>query len=174
MSAFFVVLQGLMYFLHRYAYEYEVAHGADTLQMDLIKSNYFTPPIIILQTVMKEVRHRSLPLYSRLKALTTTDERKVWVFYNEFRSDYYRVREDDETPNDWNDRGVRKAAEWYNTHLTLAHPIGRGLRGRTPANVPAASGVLGGWLCPSQTGGGRFQGGRFVRLSEGRAFVIAY
>lgn len=73
-------------YLHRYAYEYEVVHGADTLQMDLIESNYFTPPIIILQTVMEEVRHRTLPLHSRLKALTTSDERKVWVFYNEFRS----------------------------------------------------------------------------------------
>jgi exosome complex exonuclease DIS3/RRP44 len=76
----------LMCFLHRYAYKYEVVHDAYPLQMDLIESNFFTPPIIILQTVMEEVRHRSLPLYSRLKALTTTDERKVWVFYNEFRS----------------------------------------------------------------------------------------
>ncbi|KAG1772254.1 hypothetical protein EV702DRAFT_1181336 [Suillus placidus] len=41
-------------------------------QMDLIESNFFTPPIIILQTVMGE-------------ALTTTDEWKVWVFYNKFR-----------------------------------------------------------------------------------------
>ncbi|KAG1885376.1 hypothetical protein F4604DRAFT_1918066 [Suillus subluteus] len=31
-------------------------------QMDLIESNYFTPPTIIRQTVMEEVRHRSLPL----------------------------------------------------------------------------------------------------------------
>lgn len=55
-------------------------------QMDLIESNYFTTPIIVLQTVMEEVRHRSLALYSRLKALTTTGEQKIWVFYNEFRS----------------------------------------------------------------------------------------
>jgi len=73
-------------FLHKYAHECEVVYYAETLQMDLIESNYFTPPIIILQTVLEEVRHRSLPLYSRLKALTTTDEQKVWVFYNEFRS----------------------------------------------------------------------------------------
>ncbi|KAG2063668.1 RNB-domain-containing protein [Suillus decipiens] len=102
-------------------------------QMDLIESNYFTPPIIILQTVMEEVRHRSLPLYSRLKALTTTDERKVWVFYNEFRSETAIVREDNETPNDRNDRGIRKAAEWYNSHLTLAHPP---IRGRPNLALP--------------------------------------
>ena len=55
-------------------------------QMDLMESSLFTPPIILLQTVLEEVRHRSLPLYSRLKALMKMDEKRVWVFYNEFRS----------------------------------------------------------------------------------------
>jgi exosome complex exonuclease DIS3/RRP44 len=45
-------------------------------KMDLIESNYFMTPIIVLQTVMEEVRHRSLALYSRLKALTTMGEHK--------------------------------------------------------------------------------------------------
>lgn len=54
--------------------------------MDLVESNLFTPPIILLQTVMEEVRHRSLPLYNRLKALTKMDDKRIWVFYNEYRS----------------------------------------------------------------------------------------
>ena len=54
--------------------------------MDLVESNLFTPPIILLQTVIEEVRHRSLPLYNRLKALTKMDEKQIWTFYNEFRS----------------------------------------------------------------------------------------
>jgi exosome complex exonuclease DIS3/RRP44 len=54
--------------------------------MDLIESPLFTPPIILLQTVMEEVRHRSLPLYNRLKALTKMDDKKMWIFYNEYRS----------------------------------------------------------------------------------------
>src|ERR1700734_4475323 len=49
-------------------------------------SNLFTPPIILLQTVIEEVRHRSLPLYNRLKAVIKTEEKRVWVFYNEYRS----------------------------------------------------------------------------------------
>ncbi|KAF9219211.1 RNB-domain-containing protein [Gyrodon lividus] len=97
-------------------------------QMDLIESASFVSPIILLQTVMEEVRHRSLPLYSRLKALLKADDKKVWVFYNEFRSETAIVREEDETPNDRNDRGIRKAVEWYNTHITLAHPPVRGQR----------------------------------------------
>ncbi|KAG1859384.1 hypothetical protein C8R48DRAFT_774721 [Suillus tomentosus] len=121
-----------------------LSHSGDTTHKDFPTGHYILPdtnvfladklnqiqllhaPIIILHTVMEEVRHRSLPLYIRLKALTTTDERKVWVFNNEFRSETAIVREDDETPNDRNDRGIRKAAEWYNAHLPLAHPPTRG------------------------------------------------
>jgi exosome complex exonuclease DIS3/RRP44 len=56
------------------------------LQMDLMESSYFKTPIILLQTVLEEVRHRSLPLYNRLKALMKLDEKRTWMFYNEFRS----------------------------------------------------------------------------------------
>ncbi|EIW76973.1 RNB-domain-containing protein [Coniophora puteana RWD-64-598 SS2] len=91
-------------------------------QMDLIESPLFTPPIIVLQTVMEEVRHLSLPLYNRLKALIKTDDKDVWVFYNEYRSETAIVREPDETPNDRNDRGIRKATSWYNDHVKRTHP----------------------------------------------------
>lgn len=91
--------------------------------MDLIESSLFTPPIILLQTVLEEVRHRSLPLYNRLKALVKADDKQTWIFYNEFRSyvplsSYMRVsltcpfretavvREEDESPNDRNDRST--------------------------------------------------------------------
>ncbi|KAF8839454.1 RNB-domain-containing protein [Paxillus ammoniavirescens] len=97
-------------------------------QMDLIESPSFSVPIILLQTVMDEVRHRSLPLYNRLKALLKADDKKAWVFYNEFRSETAIVREECETPNDRNDRGIRKGAEWYNVHISLAHPPVRGQR----------------------------------------------
>jgi exosome complex exonuclease DIS3/RRP44 len=55
-------------------------------QMDLLESDLFTPPIILLQTVIEEVRHRSLPLYNRLKTLIKVEEKQIWVFYNEYRS----------------------------------------------------------------------------------------
>jgi exosome complex exonuclease DIS3/RRP44 len=97
-------------------------------QMDLMESHLFTPPIILLQTVIEEVRHRSLPLYNRLKAVVKTEEKRVWIFYNEYRSlvghgytlvrtpyiadspffifrETAIIRQDDESPNDRNDRG---------------------------------------------------------------------
>ncbi|KAI0791122.1 RNB-domain-containing protein [Abortiporus biennis] len=90
-------------------------------QMDLIESPAFNPPIILLQTVLEEVRHRSFPLYKRLGALVKADDKRIWVFYNELCSDTAVVRNEDETPNDRNDRGIRKATAWYNTHISLSH-----------------------------------------------------
>ncbi|KAJ3726993.1 RNB-domain-containing protein [Lentinula raphanica] len=95
-------------------------------QMDLLESNSFNPPIILLQTVIEEVRHRSLPLYNRLKALTKAEDKRIWVFYNEYRSETAIIREENETPNDRNDRGIRVATAWYNTHISLTRPPIRG------------------------------------------------
>ncbi|KAI0341128.1 RNB-domain-containing protein [Trametopsis cervina] len=95
-------------------------------QMDLLESALFTPPVIILQTVLEEVRHRSLPLYNRLKALLKTDGKRIWVFYNEFRVETAVVREEEESPNDRNDRSIRKSTAWYNSHISLARPPVRG------------------------------------------------
>ncbi|KAJ3865942.1 hypothetical protein EV359DRAFT_72131 [Lentinula novae-zelandiae] len=93
--------------------------------MDLIESSLFNPPMILLQTVLEEVRHRSLPLYNRLKALTKSEDKQIWVLYNEYRSETAIVREENETPNDRNDRGIRTAAAWYNTlrgQKQMPHP----------------------------------------------------
>ncbi|KAJ6627006.1 hypothetical protein B0H10DRAFT_2173887 [Mycena sp. CBHHK59/15] len=103
-------------------------------QMDLMESALFTPPIILLQTVMEEVRHRSLPLYNRLKALVRMDDKRVWVFYNEYRSETAIIRDDNESPNDRNDRGIRKATEWYNTHIGLSRLV---IRGQPKPKLPS-------------------------------------
>ncbi|KAJ2933461.1 hypothetical protein H1R20_g3629, partial [Candolleomyces eurysporus] len=95
-------------------------------QMDLLESSLFRPPIILLQTVVEEVRHRSLPLYNRLKALMAMDDKSIWTFYNEYRSETAVVRDENETPNDRNDRGIRKATAWYKDHLQLNNPPVRG------------------------------------------------
>ena len=111
--------------------------------MDLMESDAFHPPTILLQTVLEEVRHRSLPLYSRLKALTKAEDKNIWIFYNEFRECasenqtfkdkslfYLRTliretaigRQEGESPNDRNDRSIRRAAAWYATHMQEIHP----------------------------------------------------
>lgn len=73
-------------FLHQVRLPISTLHSLMARQMDLIEHSSFSPPIILLQTVMDEVRHRSLPLHNRLKALLKMDEKRVWVFYNEYSS----------------------------------------------------------------------------------------
>ncbi|THV04768.1 RNB-domain-containing protein [Dendrothele bispora CBS 962.96] len=104
-------------------------------QMDLLESDRFRSPMILLQTVLEEVRHRSLPLYNRLKALTKSEDKRIWTFYNEYRSETAIVREEDETPNDRNDRGIRIATAWYNTHISLTRPPIRGQTKNAPPTV---------------------------------------
>lgn len=85
-------------------------------QMDVLENPAFTN-VVVLQTVLDEVRNRSLPLANRLRALLTDPDRKMWQFFNDFHADTAIVRDAHETPNDRNDRAIRRAAAWYAQHL---------------------------------------------------------
>lgn len=73
--------------------------------------------VIILQTVLEEIKNRSLPLYNRLMALTRSDQKRFCLFFNEFRAETFVRRNQGETINDRNDRAVRSAVAWYIQHL---------------------------------------------------------
>ncbi|KAI1621260.1 hypothetical protein EDD37DRAFT_581308 [Exophiala viscosa] len=85
--------------------------------MDLFEEAAHFHDVIILQTVLEELKNRSLPLYNRLMALTRSEEKRFYLFFNEFRSETAVRRDEGETINDRNDRAVRRAAAWYTTHL---------------------------------------------------------
>lgn len=85
--------------------------------MDLFEHASAFYDVIVLQVVLEELRGRSLPLYNRLVALTKSDEKRFYVFFNEFRLETYVVRDPGESVNDRNDRAVRKAVRWYAEHL---------------------------------------------------------
>lgn len=109
--------------------------------MDLVESPQFEAPLVILQTVLDEVRHRSLPLHNRLKALLCADDKRAFVFYNEylqcviitiscflfspFLRDTAVTHIGEESPNDMNDRGLHSPSKLYlesdrfhNSHTT--------------------------------------------------------
>ena len=88
--------------------------------MDLFEIETAFHDVIVLQTVLEEVKNRSLPLYHRLIALTKNEGKRFYVFFNEFRQETHVARDAGETINDRNDHAVRKAVEWYNQHLTEA------------------------------------------------------
>lgn len=91
--------------------------------------------VIILQTVLEELRNRSLPLYNRLVGLTKSEEKRFYVFFNDFRLETYVVRESGESINDRNDRAVRRAVQWYAEHLAKAVKDAGGKAKKVPAVV---------------------------------------
>ena len=88
--------------------------------MDLFEQTSAFYDVVILQTVLEELRNRSLPLYNRLIGLTKSEDKRFYVFFNEFRLETHVIREQGETINDRNDRAVRQAVKWYGEHLQQA------------------------------------------------------
>lgn len=85
--------------------------------MDLFEQTSSFYDVIILQTVLEELRNRSLPLYNRLVSLTKSEDKRFYVFFNDFRLETFVHRDANETVNDRNDRAVRLAVKWYGEHL---------------------------------------------------------
>lgn len=88
--------------------------------MDLFEQKSEFYDVIVLQTVLEELRNRSLPLYNRVIGLTRSENKHFYVFFNDFRLETYVVRGKGETINDRNDRAVRRAVSWYGEHLQQA------------------------------------------------------
>ena len=88
--------------------------------MDLFEAENTVQDVIVLQTVLEEVKNRSLPLYHRLVALTKNEDKRFYVFFNDFRLETYVNRDPGESINDRNDRAVRRACTWYSEHLQQA------------------------------------------------------
>ena len=88
--------------------------------MDLLEDATNFHDVIVLQTVLEELKARSLPLCNRLMALTKSEDKRFYLFFNEFRSETSIRREEGESVNDRNDRAVRQAAKWYSEHLAAA------------------------------------------------------
>ncbi|GAB1299143.1 Exosome complex exonuclease RRP44 [Apodemus speciosus] len=80
--------------------------------------------VIVLQTVLQEVRNRSAPIYKRIRDVTNNQEKHFYTFTNEHHKETYIEQEQGENANDRNDRAIRVAAKWYNEHLrqTPAEP----------------------------------------------------
>jgi exosome complex exonuclease DIS3/RRP44 len=85
--------------------------------MDLFEHTGAFYDVIILQTVLEELKNQSLPLYNRLLSLIKTDEKRFYLFFNEFRLETHVRRGQNESINDRNDRAVRAVAKWYSEHL---------------------------------------------------------
>ena len=69
--------------------------------------------VIVLQTVLKEVKHLNLSVYQRLKALLGREDKSFIFFPNEVASATRVEQGAGESPNDANDRAIREASLYY-------------------------------------------------------------
>uniref|UniRef100_A0A7S4N145 Ribosomal RNA-processing protein 44 n=1 Tax=Guillardia theta TaxID=55529 RepID=A0A7S4N145_GUITH len=89
-------------------------------QMDFLEvttSEGVLSNVILLQTVLSEVKHRNLAMYKRLKGMAQAHGRRVFVFANEHHNDTFVKELPGESPNDCNDRAIRVAAAWFQRQL---------------------------------------------------------
>lgn len=94
-----------------------VLHQIDLLERPVLRD------VVILQTVLDEVRHNKMSVHKRLRALIDDPSRRFHVFCNEFHRDTFARREAGETPNDRNDRAIRVATAWYAAQLSDAASV---------------------------------------------------
>ncbi|NXU58083.1 RRP44 exonuclease, partial [Turnix velox] len=86
-------------------------HQIDILEDPVIKN------VIVLQTVLQEVKNRSAPVYKRIRDVIQNPEKHFYSFTNEHHRETYVEQKRGETSNDRNDRAIRVAVKWYNEHL---------------------------------------------------------
>eukprot|EP00315_Gephyrocapsa_oceanica_P053826 CAMPEP_0185498356 /NCGR_PEP_ID=MMETSP1366-20130426/19620_1 /TAXON_ID=38817 /ORGANISM="Gephyrocapsa oceanica, Strain RCC1303" /LENGTH=393 /DNA_ID=CAMNT_0028107519 /DNA_START=31 /DNA_END=1212 /DNA_ORIENTATION=+ len=94
-----------------------VLHQIDLLERASVRD------VIVLQTVVDEVRHNKVSVHKRLRALIDDASRRFIVFSNEFHRETYTQREPGESPNDRNDRAIRVATAWYAAQLDGAAQV---------------------------------------------------
>ncbi|XP_075971510.1 exosome complex exonuclease RRP44-like protein Dis3 [Anticarsia gemmatalis] len=93
-------------------------------QMDVLEEDALTN-VIILQTVLEEVKHQNSAIFQRLLEIINNKKRKFFSFVNEHHKDTYVERNPGEKQNDRNDRAIRKASAWYESHLSINTPVGK-------------------------------------------------
>lgn len=89
-------------------------HHLDVLETDLFSD------VVILQTVLDEVKGNSAAVYRRIRSLIAQPSKRFFVFSNEHRKETFVEKIAGESDNDRNDRCIRRSASWYQEHLKAA------------------------------------------------------
>ncbi|KAL4186407.1 hypothetical protein AMTRI_Chr09g13970 [Amborella trichopoda] len=85
-------------------------------QIDLLE-NAAISGVVVLSVVLDEVKNKNLAVYNRLRTLCGNPAKKFFVFSNEHHKDTYVKAMVGESPNDRNDRAIRVATQWYQSHF---------------------------------------------------------
>lgn len=88
-------------------------------QIDVLEENAIKD-VIVLYTVMDEIKHKSSAIYKRFRDIVMNPSRRFYTFVNEHHKDTYVERQPGESANDRNDRAIRVATAWYEKHLAMS------------------------------------------------------
>jgi exosome complex exonuclease DIS3/RRP44 len=91
-------------------------------QLDFLEHTALTD-VIVSSVVLQEVQHKNQSAYQRLRALCASDSKRFYVFANENHRDTYVQSAAGESPNDRNDRAIRKVVQWYASRLQGKMPV---------------------------------------------------
>lgn len=85
--------------------------------LDIFESPTVTD-VILLQTVLEELKHRNMALYSRVRGLSLVETKRFHVLANEHhRGCHVGEKQMGESDNDRNDRAIRKACAFLAEHF---------------------------------------------------------
>ncbi|PJF16825.1 VacB and RNase II family 3'-5' exoribonuclease [Paramicrosporidium saccamoebae] len=105
--------------------------------LDVLERAPFTD-VVVLQTVLEEVKGNSLGIHRRVRSLIAQGDRRIYVFSNENNKHTFVEKLEGETDNDRNDRSIRQASAWYGQHLKKFNEYGVVLLTNDAANARLA------------------------------------
>ncbi len=73
--------------------------------------------VVVLQTVLQELKHLNKSVFQRIKALIENESMQYIFFPNELDTGTVTTRKHEETINDANDRAIREASKHYQSFL---------------------------------------------------------
>lgn len=95
----------------------------DLLEFDSDETKSALSVVVILETVLKEVKHLNLSAYRRLKALIESESKSFVFFPNEVSTVTRVEKESEESINDANDRAIRVASLYYKEAIGDSHDV---------------------------------------------------
>lgn len=88
-------------------------------QVDFLEDNAIKN-VIVLQTVLQEVRQERLVVYKRLRDAVSNPDKYFYVFSNEHHNEAYYNGGSEDEPGEAVTKAVIKAVTWYNAHFKRA------------------------------------------------------
>ena len=86
-----------------------ILHQLDIIEYDCPATNI----VVILQTVLQELKHLNLSVYKRIYGLLKNEKKSFVFFPNELNAETFENRVPSETANDYNDRLIRIATAHF-------------------------------------------------------------